>query len=315
MLYEYNGRYPCVGQGSYVSETAQVIGDVRIGDNCYIGHGAILRGDYGSIVIGNSTAVEEGVVIHAPPDQYCWIGTGVTIGHGAIIHAARIGDLAVIGMGSILSIYSEIGDGSIVAEGAVVKMRQAIEKAVVAGGNPARAIRKVAEKDVEYWKMGKQLYVDLAGKYIEMGMNPLKGTTKSGVEGAIDDIIIERLPETREIDGAKRWVDEKGEFAQISYREDIGHLACCELRKGQTRGNHYHREKREVFYIVSGRIQAVFAGVPPGRERKVILEKGMKVHVPKGIVHSFYGIEDSLVIEYSPQYYDKTDSVKVDLGG
>ena len=151
MLYEYNGRCPTVGRGTYVSETAQVIGDVLVGDNCYIGHGAIVRGDYGSIVIGSGTAVEEGVVVHAPPDKYCRIGKRVTIGHGAIIHAARVGDLAVIGMGSILSIYSEIGDGTIVAEGAVVKMRQIIEKGVVAGGNPARVIRSVAEKDIEYW--------------------------------------------------------------------------------------------------------------------------------------------------------------------
>lgn len=314
MLYEYNGRYPEIGTGTYVSETAQVIGDVAVGDHCYIGHGAILRGDYGSIVIGSGTAVEEGVVIHAPPDKYCRIGNSVTIGHGAIIHAAAVGDLAVIGMGSILSIYSEIGNGAIVAEGAVVRMRQVIEKGVVAGGNPARVIRKVAEKDVDYWKMGKQLYVDLAGKYLEKGMRPVKGTAGS-TEALIDDIIIERLPETREIDGAKRWVDEKGEFVQVSYHEDIGHLAFFELREGQMRGNHYHRQKHEVFYIVSGRIQAVFASVPPGREKKAVLEKGMKVHVPAGIAHSFYGIEDSLVVEYSPQYYDKTDSVKADLGG
>ena len=70
MLYEYNERYPKVGQGSYVSETAQVIGDVVIGDNCYIGHGAILRGDYGSITVGSGSAVEEGVVVHAPPDKH-----------------------------------------------------------------------------------------------------------------------------------------------------------------------------------------------------------------------------------------------------
>ncbi|MBP1749498.1 MAG: isoleucine patch superfamily enzyme, carbonic anhydrase/acetyltransferase [Deltaproteobacteria bacterium] len=313
MLYEYNGRCPTVGRGTYVSETAQVIGDVLVGDNCYIGHGAIVRGDYGSIVIGSGTAVEEGVVVHAPPDKYCRIGKRVTIGHGAIIHAARVGDLAVIGMGSILSIYSEIGDGTIVAEGAVVKMRQIIEKGVVAGGNPARVIRSVAEKDIEYWKMGKQLYVDLALKYLEKGMKPIIAAKNPGK--TVDDILIEDLPETREIDGIKRWVDEKGEFAQISYNEDIGHLAFFELRKGQMRGNHYHTRKEEVFYIISGMIEAVFAPVPVDKKRTVILKKGMKIHVPTGIAHSFYGIEDSLVVEYSPQYYDKTDAVKVNMGG
>ena len=70
MLLTFEGRTPVVGTHSYVSETAQVIGDVVIGDSCYIGHGAIIRGDYGRVVIGDKTAVEEGVVIHAPPERF-----------------------------------------------------------------------------------------------------------------------------------------------------------------------------------------------------------------------------------------------------
>ncbi|MBS1233327.1 MAG: isoleucine patch superfamily enzyme carbonic anhydrase/acetyltransferase [Nitrospirae bacterium] len=170
MLYKFDGKRPVFGKDTYISETAIVIGDVKIGDNCYIGHGAILRGDYGSIEIGSGTAVEEAVVIHAPPQKLCKIGERVTIGHGAIIHAASIGDLSVIGMGAVLSIYSEIGTNTIVAEGAVVKMRQVIHEDVVVGGNPARIIRKIATRDIEYWKMGKELYINLAKKYISLGM-------------------------------------------------------------------------------------------------------------------------------------------------
>ena len=170
MLYEFDGKNPVFGKETYISETAIVIGNVTIGDNCYIGHGAILRGDYGSIEIGSGTAVEEAVVIHAPPQKLCTIGERVTIGHGAIIHAASIGDLSVIGMGAVLSIYSEIGTNTIVAEGAVVKMRQVIHEDVVVGGNPARIIRKIATRDIEYWKMGKELYINLAKKYISLGM-------------------------------------------------------------------------------------------------------------------------------------------------
>ena len=106
MLYAFDGKCPDIGKKTYVSEEALVIGDVKIGDNCYVGHGAILRGDYGSIFIGSGTAVEEGVIIHAPPGEGCAIGEKVTIGHGAIIHAAKIGNLAVIGMGAVLSIRS-----------------------------------------------------------------------------------------------------------------------------------------------------------------------------------------------------------------
>ncbi len=173
MLYEYDGRRPMVGKDSYVSDIAHVIGDVVIGDNCYVGHGAILRGDYGSIVVGSGTAVEEGVVVHAPPDRCCRIGKRVTIGHGAVIHAASIGDSAVIGMGAVLSIESEIGENTIVAEGTVIRMRQMVAAGVVVGGNPMRVIRQIAPKDVEFWDRGKQLYIDLAKKYLERGMKPL----------------------------------------------------------------------------------------------------------------------------------------------
>jgi L-fuculose-phosphate aldolase len=130
----------------------------------------------------------------------------------------------------------------------------------------------------------------------------------------MDRVVIELLPGSKELDGAKRWVDEKGEFAQISWREDIRHLAFFELRKGQFRGGHYHERKEEVFYVVSGTIRAVFADLAGGGKETRILEKGMKVRVGTHVDHRFEGIEDSLVIEYSPQYYDRTDAFKADLG-
>lgn len=173
MLYAFDGKSPEIGKETYVSEQALVIGDVKIGDNCYIGHGAILRGDYGSIFIGPGTAVEEGTIIHAPPHETSLIGERVTIGHGAIIHSAKIGDFSVIGMRAVLSIRSEVGTNTIVAEGAVVKMRQVIPDGVVAGGNPAKVLRKITKKDTDYWEWGKQLYIDLAKKYLAGAMEKL----------------------------------------------------------------------------------------------------------------------------------------------
>jgi phenylacetic acid degradation protein len=167
MMRSFRNREPRIGKDTYVSEYAILIGDVRIGDNCYIGHGAILRADYGSIQIDNGTAVEEGVIIHAPPDEVCKIGKKVTIGHGAIIHSKYIGDMAVIGMGSVLSIYAEVGEESIIAEGSTVKMTQKIPASVVARGNPAKVVRNIEEKDKKFWNWGKQLYIDLAKEYLQ----------------------------------------------------------------------------------------------------------------------------------------------------
>ncbi len=176
MIYTFDGKKPEIGKNTYVSEHALVIGDVTIGDNCYVGHGAILRGDYGTIKIGSGTAVEEGVIVHAPPHSMfqekgiCKIGKSVTIGHGAVIHGIEIGDSAVIGMCSVCSLFSVIGAGAIVAEGAIVRVDQVVPDKVVVAGNPAVVIREVTEKDTKTWSMGKQLYVDLAKKYLDMGM-------------------------------------------------------------------------------------------------------------------------------------------------
>jgi len=170
MLYKFDGKQPIVGKDTYISELAQVIGNVRIGSNCYIGHGAILRGDYGTIEIGDGTAVEEGVIIHAPPNETNRIGKKVTIGHGAILHGKHIGDLAVIGMGAVISIWSEVGEETIIAEGSVVRMNQVVPAKKVAAGNPARVVRPVNDKDNEMWSWGKQVYIDLAKKYLDEGM-------------------------------------------------------------------------------------------------------------------------------------------------
>jgi len=176
MLFRFDGRQPVIGDGTYVSETAILVGDVRIGNNCYIGHGVILRGDYGTIEIGNETAVEEGAVIHAPPQDYCSIGNGVIIGHGAIIHAKLIGDFAGVGMGAVLSIRSEVASGATVAEGAVVKQGQKIPASVVSAGNPAKKIRDVSQKERDFWDYARKLYVDLAHKYCKLGMEKIEPT-------------------------------------------------------------------------------------------------------------------------------------------
>ena len=174
MLYRFDGKQPVIGKETYVSETATVIGDVVIGDNCYVGHGAIIRGDYGRIEIGDGTAVEEGVIIHCPPKEVHSIGKSVTIGHGAVVHSKRISDYAVIGLNASVSIWSEVGEWAIVAEGAVVKMKQVVPAMTVVAGNPARAVRKVSAEDQKMWNLGKLVYVELAKKYLKEGMTPVR---------------------------------------------------------------------------------------------------------------------------------------------
>ena len=164
-LYEFEGRIPDIDSTAYVAPSAQVIGRVRIGAECYIGHGAILRGDYGSIEIGAQTAVEEGVIIHARPDDVTTIGDRVTLGHGAMVHNATIEDGAVIGMRATISDFSVVGAGAIVGEMGLVKQHQKIPPGTIAVGVPVRVVGKVSEKNRDMTVWAKELYVDLARRY------------------------------------------------------------------------------------------------------------------------------------------------------
>ncbi len=169
-IYEFEGRRPTIAPSAYVAPTALVMGQVSIGERCYIGHGAILRGDYGSIEIGDETAVEEGVIIHARPGDWTRIGQRVTLGHGAMVHNATIFEGAVIGMRAVISDFSEVGAGAIVGEMTLVKNRQQIPARKVAVGVPARVVSDVdhRHRDMTHW--AKKLYVDLAGRYAAGGL-------------------------------------------------------------------------------------------------------------------------------------------------
>ena len=153
-----------------MAPSAQVVGDVIIGKGCYIGHGAVIRGDYGSMRIGDGTAVEENVVLHAPPGFTCAVGSHCTIGHGAVVHGEQLGDWAVVGMNAVTGLFSQVGEWSIIAEGAVVKQRGQIPPGMVATGVPAKPVREVRPEEKESWKVNKQIYVDLAGRYLAGGM-------------------------------------------------------------------------------------------------------------------------------------------------
>lgn len=164
-LYEVNGRRPQIGEGAWIAPTAEIIGDVRIGAGCYIGFGAILRGDYGTIDIGEKSAIEEGTIIHARPGGLTEIGREVTVGHMAMIHNAVIEDYAVIGMQAMISDFSTIGSWAIVAEQSLVKRNQQIPKETIWAGAPAIEKGPLLDRHREEWTLGKKVYCSLAEQY------------------------------------------------------------------------------------------------------------------------------------------------------
>jgi dTDP-4-dehydrorhamnose 3,5-epimerase-like enzyme len=129
----------------------------------------------------------------------------------------------------------------------------------------------------------------------------------------MNKVTIEKLPNTKEIPGPKRWEEERGEFVQIAYQESMRHLAAFEIRKGYSRGDHYHEKKEEIFYVFQGKIKASLIDMDTHQKEERILEKGDRIRVKPRCGHRFSGLEDTLVIEYSPQVYDKEDTHKVNL--
>jgi len=168
-IYAFEGRTPKVGPDTYIHPSAEVIGLVTIGAGCWIGPGARIRGDYGEVVIGDGTSVEDNCVVHARPGEITRIGNHVTLGHGCVVHNATIEDWAVIGMGAVVSDWAVVEEWAVVGEGAVVRQNQRIPAQHIAVGVPARLLenRWVDEGYQEEWTHFKRTYTDLARRYLQ----------------------------------------------------------------------------------------------------------------------------------------------------
>jgi len=164
-VFEFEGRFPSIASTAYIDDDAKVVGDVKIGAQCYIGPGARIRGDYGSIEIGEKTSIQENCVLHARIREKCTVGNHVQIGHGALLHNCTVKDYAVVGVGAVISDYAIVGVWSIVGEGGVVTSGQSIPDGKVAVGVPAKVIRDVEDSDKELWSKYKEAYADLALRY------------------------------------------------------------------------------------------------------------------------------------------------------
>jgi carbonic anhydrase/acetyltransferase-like protein (isoleucine patch superfamily) len=156
--YEFEGKSPSIDPSAWVAPSADIIGDVRIEAECYVGWQAVLRGDQGTIVIRRGSAIEEGVIIHTTPKFICQIGPEATIGHGAILHNARIDRFAVVGILATVSNYARVGEWSIIGEMGLVAGNQQVPAESIAVGQPVKVIGTVTRKHKERWMTGKRRY-------------------------------------------------------------------------------------------------------------------------------------------------------------
>jgi carbonic anhydrase/acetyltransferase-like protein (isoleucine patch superfamily) len=146
----------------WLAPSAIVVGDVTLHEECGVWFHASLRGDSEAIVIGPRTNIQEGAIFHADPGYPAIVGADVTIGHGAIVHGARIGDQVVIGMRAVLLNGCVIGAQSLVGAGALVTEGKEFPSGVLIVGNPARVVRELTREEIERNQRAAAIYVQRA---------------------------------------------------------------------------------------------------------------------------------------------------------
>lgn len=165
MKLQFNGLAPSINENAYVSESVDIIGDVKVEENVSIWFGARLRADMNKIVIGANSNIQENAVVHVDIESPVIIGENVTIGHSAIIHGCNISNNVLVGMGSIILNNAKISKNSIVGAGALVTQGKEFEEGVLILGNPAKAVRKLSEEEIKSIKRSADNYVALSKKY------------------------------------------------------------------------------------------------------------------------------------------------------
>lgn len=154
-----DGKAPRIGEEVYLAPTAAITGDVVMEKGASAFYGVSVRGDSDRIVVGEGTNLQDNVVLHTDKGAPCILGSGVSVGHGAVVHGCRVGDGALVGMSSTVMSGAVIGEGSLVAAGAVVlEGTEAPPRSLVAGV-PAKVRRELTEEEVQSLRENAERYV------------------------------------------------------------------------------------------------------------------------------------------------------------
>ena len=149
MLRQYKGTTPRVHESAYVDESAQVIGDVEIGQESSVWMNVVIRGDVHRVRIGKRSNIQDGTVVHVMRGTHATtIGDDVTIGHAALVHGCTLADRILIGMGAILLNGVEVGENSIIAAGTLIPERTQIPPRSLVMGSPGKVKRPLTDEEV-----------------------------------------------------------------------------------------------------------------------------------------------------------------------
>jgi carbonic anhydrase/acetyltransferase-like protein (isoleucine patch superfamily) len=176
MIKSLGDKTPKIAKSAFVSEAAYVIGEVEIGENSSVWPGAVIRADFGSIKIGQNTAIEDNCVIHSgsPSNtdyrEEVTIGDNVHIGHGAVLNCRQIGNSVLVGMNATVLHDVEIGNSCVIAAGCLVGEGMKIPDGSLVAGVPGRIKGKATEKQLWWVKHGPSSYAELSKRYKELGL-------------------------------------------------------------------------------------------------------------------------------------------------
>lgn len=161
MIYEFEGYKPVIHESAFIHPMATVTGNVIIGADVYVGPGASLRGDWGQIIIAGGCNIQENCTLHMFPGLKVELEENAHIGHGAVIHGAKIGKNVLIGMNSVILDGVQIGSNCIVGALSLVLAKTIVPEGKVLAGNPAKIIRDVSEEMLTWKTKGTELYQKL----------------------------------------------------------------------------------------------------------------------------------------------------------
>lgn len=160
-IYEFNKFRPVVHQSAYIHPLAAVTGNVIIGKDVYVAPGAAIRGDWGEIIIEDGCNVQENCTIHMFPGTQTVLEQDAHIGHGAVIHGARIGRNSLVGMNAVIMDHCVIGKECIVGALTFIRERSSIPDRKIVAGNPGKIIKDVSDEMIEWKSRGTALYQTL----------------------------------------------------------------------------------------------------------------------------------------------------------
>ncbi|MCL5006043.1 MAG: gamma carbonic anhydrase family protein [Acidobacteria bacterium] len=166
MILSYKGVLPRIAESAFVAENADVIGDVEVGDESSVWFQTVLRADVSPIRVGTQSNIQDGSILHGTAGLPTILGNWVTVGHRVILHACRIEDHCLIGMGAIILNRVHVGEGSIVAAGALVPERTVIPPGSLYAGVPARLQRKLIEADRKFIDSHASHYLEYKDAYM-----------------------------------------------------------------------------------------------------------------------------------------------------